>query len=530
MLLWLSLVSIFVALAGDDQIRVTLLVDDREAQRLGSAQVVVDHTPPVTAPLRDDGSCPGDMPDDHILTACFDVQKRENLSFGVLDGADRLGAFNLFLPNASEATVSLRARPGTPALLLDMTAEKPRYSAPEGPGADTTPQDRILVMVTYDGSTHQVLDKLEIRALDRDDMTPVRASDAGLLLGDKPGDGVWRADLSIVRTDTVVLELLDGETSLGEVEFALPAKPRAAVRVSAATDGPGLIAELQRELPGELSPDGDIETSLLRISIEDSTERSLGAPVVVIEGQEGVDPVAASDDGLLASDKAGDGTWRADVTVQRTPTVTLSLEDGGVSLGKALFSLPAAREVAVSLVRKGSPARLTVTTEALSSLSDQNSMVVVVELDDRAAALLEEPIISVDQDNVEPKAALDDGSVPGDVAGDHIFIAELELVRNPRVVITVNDGDTMLGSLDAPLPSSDSTTIRIRTRHGSPPVALVQELDVGAGGGGTGAGSGNLWLIVWLNIGLFVVLVAWVRRTVRRAVQREVGARGDEPG
>ena len=765
MLLWLLLALSSLALAGDDQIRVTLVVDDREAQRLSGAQVVVDHSPPVTASLTDDGSCAGDMPGDHILAACFDIQKSETLSFGVLQGGQRLGAFNLFLPNAAQATVSLRARAGSPALLMDMAAEQPAYSAPDGPGDETRPKDKILVMVSIGGALGRELRNPQLRAMDRDDAEPVMASDAGLLLGDKAGDGIWRADLavmrtatlelglfdgdrfegsatfplpakqrayvrirssseqgtldielsedapdadreldrilvmvtiddstdgglvapelrlldragvepvaagdaglllgdkagdgiwradllidrtatlelglfdgerevgavevelpsnrrchlvlepvgedlsarfddrdpeeeqrsdapedhillmlriddqeagalgqpvvrvvdrdgiepvsasdaglllgdvaddglwradlSLVRSDSVTLELLDGDQALGQVEVSLPAKPRASVLLRAIEEDPGLAAVLEQELPSELSPDGEIEglieTSLLRISIQDSTDRALAAPVVSIEGQEGVEPVSASDQGLLEDDEADDGTWRADVTVLRTPTLTLALEDGELPLGKATFSLPAAREVAVSLVRKGDPARLVVTTEAISSLGDQDSMVLVVELDDRAASLLEAPVVSIDQDDVEPARALDDGSVPGDVADDGIFLVELEVVRNPRAVISVRDGETELGSVDAPLPASDSTTVRLRTRHGSPAIALVEELDMGGGpsGGGDSGGAGNLWLIVWLNIGLFVVLAAWVRRTVRRAIDKELGARGD---
>ncbi len=884
MLLWLLLALISLAVADGDQIRVTLVVDDREVERLSGAEVVVDAQPPVSAPLTDDGSCSGDMPGDHILAACFDIQKRETLSFGVLQSGQRLGAFNLFLPNASEATVSLRAKAGSPALLMDMAAEQPMYSDPEGPGSETRPKDKILVMVSIGGELGRGLRNPELRAMDRDDTEPVAAGDAGLLLGDKAGDGIWRADLAVLRTatlelglfdgqrflgsvelplpakqrcyvslregdsegelifqldqeapaadrevesilvmvtiddsadrslaqpelrvldregvepvlagdaglllgdraddglwradlmiertatlelglfdgeravgratvdlpskrrayvelepvdqepgllgrivqtppaadredtsdpgarilvmlgiddreaqgltaptvvlgdaepvaasdagfllgdeegdglwradvsvsrsdrvslvlldgeervgeveiplpgkprtyvllrseagelvaelglpapgtqvqdiiapedrillmlriddseageltqpmvrvvdrdgidpvaasdaglllgdepddgiwradlslarsDTVTLELLDEEKPLGSIELTLPAKPRASVLLQAIPEEPGVAAVLEQELPTELSPDGDveglIETSLLRISIQDSTDRSLEAPVVGIEGQEGVEPVTASDQGLLEDDEAGDGTWRADLTVLRTPTVTIALEDGEVPLGKATFSLPAAREVAVSLVRKGDPARLVVTTEAISSLGDQDSMVLVVELDDRAASLLEAPIVSIDQDDVEPAAALDDGSIPGDVADDGIFLVELEVVRNPRAVITVRDGETLLGSVDAPLPASDSTTVRLRTRHGNPAVALVEELDMGGGsGGGDGAaGGGNLWLIVWLNIGLFVVLFAWVRRTVRRAIDKELRARGGD--
>jgi hypothetical protein len=764
MFLWLLLALISLSVAGDDQIRVTLVVDDREAQRLSGAQVVVDHSPPVTAPLSDDGSCSGDMPGDHILTACFDIQKSETLSFGVLQGGQRLGAFNLFLPNASEAAVSLRARAGSPALLMDMAAEQPMYSAPDGPEDETRPKDKILVMVSIGGELGRGLRNPQLRAMDRDDAEPVMASDAGLLLGDKAGDGIWRADMavlrtatlelglfddhrflgtaeiplpakqrayvglragseqgslafelseqppdadreldrilvmvsiddrvqsslvspelrlperegvapvtagdaglllgdragdgiwradllidrtdtlalalydggeqrgavevdlpsnrrchlvlelgmdglashfderdpeeeqddeeavdrillmlriddqqagaltqpvvrvvgregiepvsasdaglllgdvaddgmwradvSLVRSDAVTLELLDGDQPLGQVEISLPAKPRASLLLRAIAEDPGVAAVLEQELPSELSPDGEIEgvieTSLLRVSIQDSTDRALVAPVVSIEGQEGVEPVAASDQGLLEDDEAGDGTWRADVTVLRTPTLTLALEDGELPLGKATFSLPAAREVSVSLVRKGDPARLVVTTEAISSLGDQDSMVLVVELDDRAASLLSAPVVSIDQGDVEPAAAVDDGSIPGDVASDGIFLVELEVVRNPRVVITVRDGETVLGSVDAPLPASDSTTVRLRTRHGSPAVALVEELDMGGGPSGSGGsgGTGNLWLIVWLNIGLFVVLAAWVRRTVRRAIDKELRARG----
>ncbi len=182
MLLWFVLALTLLALAEGDQVRVTLVVDDRDAKRLSAAQVVVEQNPPVVAPLTDDGTCPGDMPGDRILTACMDIQKRESLSFGVLEGSQRMGAFNLFLPNADEATVSLRTKEGAPALLLDMAAETPMY-APSDQQEAETPRDRILVMVSIDDRTGALLRDPELRAMDRDDVDPVRPSDAGLLLG-----------------------------------------------------------------------------------------------------------------------------------------------------------------------------------------------------------------------------------------------------------------------------------------------------------------------------------------------------------
>lgn len=641
MLLWLILVSLALAVAGDDQIRVTLVVDDREALRLVATQVVVEQTPPVSAPLLDDGSCVGDMPGDHILTACFDIQKRESLSFGVLEGSQRLGAFNLFLPNAGEATVSLRTRSGAPALLLDMAAERPAYSAPEGPGADTTPKDKILVMVTIDGREGAGLVSPQLRALDRDDelvtasdaglllgdkagdrlwradlavlrtdtlllglfdegreigraslvlpakqrayvvltpsdappglvatqsqeapaddveldsillmvalddraagqlnepwirvtdrdgVQPVYASDAGLLLGDEAGDGIWRADLTVERTDTLGLALLDGDTELGELELELPTKRRAAVvlTVDAATGQIG--ATFDQELPSA----ENLESCLLKLAITDTTGRALTAPEIRVEGQQAVEPALASDEGLLSDDVAGDGTWRAELSVLRTPTLTIVLFDGETSLGKGILSLPSSSEVEVTVLRSGDPPELSLAASAASALQTIHLM---LRVDDRAADLLTLPTLRLPGMS-DPVALVDDGSAPGDVAQDSIFLAEVEIERQPSVSIELLDEGESRGSVDVPLPASGSAEVDLRTRQGSPGVILVEARESGSGGG-TAGGGGSFWLLVWLNIGLFIVLFAWVRRSVRRAIDKELSSRGQagtrppEPG
>ena len=532
---WPLIALLPTALATGDAIRVDLLVDDREARRLSAPQVLVEQEDLLATPLLDDGTCPGDLPGDKIFAACFQVQRRETLTFGVLEGDQRLGSFNLFLPNASEAAISLRSRQGVPALLLDMAAETPLY-APTEQAAPEAARDRILVMVSIDDSAERVMTAPVLEITDRDGVSPVSASDEGLLLSDQAHDGVWRADIPVLRTPTLSLALKDEDELLGEITFALPASQRSSVTLVRRGEPPILVALSEAELAAmaeeaaQQGPETPADHILVMVSIDDTANAELQAPTLEITDRAGVDPVTASDDGLLFSDEPGDGVWRADVSVLRTPTLSLALKDEDELLGEITFALPASQRSSVTLVRRGDPPALVALGETgqpgEALTGDRGDTIVLsVEIDDRAARLLEAPMIRAGEGAVDPVGATDDGSVTGDTPGDHIYNAVLELQRTPSVELVILEAEAELGAVSLVLPSTDAASVRLRTRTGSPAIMKLTDPQApsgqGAGSGGSSS-AGSLMALLWINLALFAVFFAWARKGMRRAVRDEL--------
>jgi hypothetical protein len=111
------------------------------------------------------------------------------------------------------------------------------------------------------------------------------------------------------------------------------------------------------------------------------------------------------------------------------------------------------------------------------------------EVHDDVALKLSAPSLRLDLSTAELLPLLDDGSLPGDTPGDHIWVAETDLRRVQRLSFTLIDTATGQAHGDAGLflPAADEATIRMRTMDGDPP--LVIEGEGGASTSGDGATS-----------------------------------------
>ncbi len=493
-----------------DTILLMLALDDRAAGALKSPELrVTDRGGVEPVAASDAGLMLGDEADDHIWRADLTVERTDTLALALFDEGEERGTIELDLPTKRRAYIVLELSDEPPGLVLG--------DSPDAP-PDEVDRDTILLMVALDDRAREGLEDPELRVTDRSGGEPVEASDAGLLLGDEADDHIWRADLTVERTDTLALALFDGEEPLGTLDLELPTKRRVAVVITQDEQG-AWSAEFDEDLPSE----ENLESAFLYISIVDNAGLDLQAPTVAVNGQEAVEPATASDAGLLTDDVAGDGIWRADMMVVRTPTLSMSLRDGERVLGNTTFSLPSASEVGISMVLRGDPAVLTATTEAIGEASALETMSLVISVDDRAAGLLGSPGLRT---GTRSARAFDDGSIPGDKAGDDIWLAELEVTRVPALELELTDEGEVVGSVEVPLPATGSAEVYLRTRQGSPAVMLVEMLERGgAGGGGGGGGSAGFWTLLWVNLAFFLVIAAWVRRTMRRAIERELSAR-----
>ena len=268
-----------------DSIQLTLVLDDRRATRVRQPVLVVEQEGAVPVPLSDDGSAPADVPGDHIWVAFTEVRKVETLSFGILEGEQRLGSFNVFLPNADNASFTLRSRQGTPALVIDVAAEVPRIvTAPEVPIKEVPVMEAPIVEVP-----------------------------------------VMEAPTAAVSTPSV--------------------------------DAPLVIVAAPASFTDEEDPESYPEdTIVVNVALDDREAQRLVAPLVLGD-QEGMEPVAATDDGAVVGDVPEDGIYFAQIVASRAQYMGVTVMDGASSLGVLTVFLPTAGKAIVSLkTREGVPA------------------------------------------------------------------------------------------------------------------------------------------------------------------------------
>ncbi len=375
--------------------------------------------------------------------------------------------------------------------------------------------------------------------------------DDGSCPNDLPGDGIWCAQLNVRKAETLSLGVLEGDQRLGTVSVFLPNADQAQVALRTRSSQPALVLDMTAETPAyagtaDQAPKAS-DAILLQISLDDSSARHLAAPLLSLKDRD-VAPVQALDDGSLWKDVAGDGIYRADLSFERSAEVTLLVEDQGQALGSFDLQLPFSNRAELLLRYRGDPPQLLLIDESQESADDQ--ILLHLRIDDSEVQRLQAPVVHAEQDGVEPARASDDGSVLGDQAGDGIHSALLLLRREPFLALRLRDGETDLGSLEIPLPASNAATITIATQEGSPALQLKSALagmiesggeTEGAAGGasptptpgsaapgahtapaGSAASGAGSTLVLWLNLGLFLLLFAYLRVSLRRTVRDEL--------
>ncbi len=107
---------------------------------------------------------------------------------------------------------------------------------------------------------------------------------------------------------------------------------------------------------------------------------------------------------------------------------------------------------------------------------------------DEVTLRLASPALRLDLGTAELLPLLDDGSLPGDTPGDHIWVADIDLRRVQKLSFTLLDTATgqAQGSASLFLPAADDAVITLRTMEGDPPLVIEGE------GGASASGDGSL--------------------------------------
>ena len=273
-------------------------------------------------------------------------------------------------------------------------------------------------------------------------------------------------------------------------------------------------------------------------ALDDREARVLAAPALVL-ADGAMHPFA--DDGTAAGDVPGDGIWFLRTSVPRAESLHFGVRDGGRDLGDFDVLLPASGaahfafrttggEPPLVVDLKAPPAPATPAAAAVASAapagdeSGGDTIAVTVFVDDRALGRLgASPRLRLP--GQDPVPLRDDGTLEGDTAGDHVWVARATVQRAQYLRFAVLDGDDEVGELSAFLPSSSEAVLRVKTAEGEAGLEVVQEaLPEGSVGGPatTGAAPNRLAHVLWVAIALFALAFGWVRGVAWRLWRDEV--------
>ena len=106
---------------------------------------------------------------------------------------------------------------------------------------------------------------------------------------------------------------------------------------------------------------------------------------------------------------------------------------------------------------------------------------------DDVALKLASPALRLDLGPAELLPLVDDGSIDGDIPGDHVWVGEMDVRRVQKLAFTLLDTSTgqAQGSASLFLPAADDAIITLRTMDGDPPLVIEGE------GGASATGDGS---------------------------------------
>ena len=286
----------------------------------------------------------------------------------------------------------------------------------------------------------------------------------------------------------------------------------------------------------------------LEISVDDQEQGRLSAPAVEIVGESARWQML--DDGTIPGDVAEDGVWVVALDIAQTERLVFRVWDSDGLQGEFTHPLPMADRARyayrtqpgqpplVELAATGTdtlpPAegdRSPPQQEAVPTGEVGDSIDIVLVVDDRALGRLVEPVLQVDQVDIPKMAIRDDGTVPGDIAGDGIWMVQLQVRRTQFLMINLLDQGGQVGQIKAFLPSSDEAEIRLMTTSEQPGLEQISEATSSGGVGGpegtVGAAGGRLAHVLWVMIALFAVLFTYLRTVVWRTWKTDILPRLD---
>lgn len=124
---------------------------------------------------------------------------------------------------------------------------------------------------------------------------------------------------------------------------------------------------------------------------------------------------------------------------------------------------------------------------------DTDRIALHITVRDDVALRLAAPAVRLELATSELVPLVDDGSVEGDIPGDHVWLTHLEIRRAQKLSLSLEDTatGTSLGGTSVFLPAAGEATLVLRTIEGDPGFILEGEDGASATGDGVPAGSSN---------------------------------------
>ncbi|MCK6507655.1 hypothetical protein L6R53_30530 [Myxococcota bacterium] len=256
-------------------------IDDRDGRGLAAPSLRLE--PPGSAPvdvaMLDDGSLVGDVPGDAIWMAAHAVPTGASVGLVLREGGSASPRVELAVGSGERSFFAFKrvadgglspdpaarpvegvgapmAREGDP-LVVQAAPVAATGDADAGLGVD---QVRVRVVLDDRAATRLAAPRLRV---DQAGVEPVALTDDGTLEGDVAGDGIWRAEVVVRRTQYLALSVLEGQGDLAKLTVFLPSTGQAEIALRTTEGEPAveLTAEPQATggatAPGGASASGD---------------------------------------------------------------------------------------------------------------------------------------------------------------------------------------------------------------------------------------------------------------------------------
>ena len=367
-LLWFFLCGLGLAHAQDDVLVVEVHLDDTAGQSLTAPTVFIKGGQSAPLGLRDDGSLPGDVAEDHIWRGTSWAGAAREITVRVEEKGRLLGEMTASVPGSVGAVrLFIRATGDPPIVELDNVGDiRPDDETKPAP-PDMRPN--ILFRLSIDDRQHRLLTQ---PVLVMDGRPPVSLSDDGSIPEDTAADGVWMAGFDLVKAEKISFAIEDNGEALERFDLALPNEESVHLALRTTGEEHALVVDLSAKNPpkgdGGSNSDSDLvvlaapvgsgsgaDSIAVNVTVDDRAIGRLRRPTLTVD-QEGIESVDLRDDGAGIDAVAADGQYAGSLVVRRTEYLGLSVLDQGKPLGSLSIFMPSTGEAEVRVkTTEGTP-------------------------------------------------------------------------------------------------------------------------------------------------------------------------------
>ena len=210
---------------------------------------------------------------------------------------------------------------------------------------------------------------------------------------------------------------------------------------------------------------GAAEEVLLRIAVDDRQQRRLNQPYLSVMGQK----YAFFDDGSLPGDVPKDAIWNNAVFIDDSVR-QIFIVDGASKLGPISLDDDFGSKKTLQLRTSPSGVDIDKNAPPMPSLSTDNlSMVATpitgvsgvpstlvklrIIIDDSRRKSLKQPTVRVQQKGMSPQNLFDNGDDDADIAYDYKWVGWIDVPRQQKVNLAIEDGDVAISQVELSLPA-----------------------------------------------------------------------------